>query len=384
MQVRLIPSANNSLKFFDAEKLAEFEKHHPSEGRLRLNLNRHRSYFDSFPLPRKNLQAIVAEYKQNPIGLGMINRIDVIDTKVKAPKSLAFINGLRIDKSFRRGTTFRRGFAALAKSLANIPSADFLGFVLKDNPATLQMLLKPQRSRFSAKDLGTYSTFVIPEERSDKRPPCDERLTIRHATHNDLHKLVRFLQSEGSKREFFPYLTCKSFDSADGFRGLKVEDFILAIDQDSNNEKEIVGALALWNQQSFRSWQVHSYNGVPNSLRLVRNITSAIASRCGLSNHIPLPAPKTTLPYLFLSFCCIKDNSISTFKGLISAAQNAKSQTESLLLIGLHQNDALYELTSRLAAFTFHSRMLRFSFCHQSNTTVANCEKVPYFELGLL
>lgn len=358
-----------------ASLIIAFERSYPSEGRIRLCLDRRASFFESFPISDQSIEVVLTKANEQITGLAVLNRIPVVG-RVGAPiERMAYVSSLRILPQFRRGAAFRRGLLALSRLLASDPVDYLLGFVMEDNAEAKSMLLSGSHKYFQAKDLGSYCTYLIRRSRRSMGGDGASGVpSIQRATPKDAPELLQFLRTAGAGKSFFPHITEADLLGSGMFRGLRIEDFLLA----SSNGR-VLGSLALWSQQSYRRWLVQGYRGLSEPIRHIYNVWAKAVGR------FPLPPPGAGLRHCFASLCCVAPGNEWVIEELIAEAmvELRNSGQADVLVLGLHEDDPLSSFVSRLSGKTLRSRMLLMSLDGKSAADRIPVG-VPHFEAGLL
>ncbi len=350
---------------------AEFERDYPTEGRLQLSLDRRAPYFQSFPVSRNAVDAIVVRQQKRIAGFAALNRIEVCQKRGRASASLAYVSSMRILPKHRRGAAFRSGFHQLAQLLETKPVDYLLGFVMEDNREAQSLLLGKGRSSFGAIDLGEYRTHLVQRiPRTFRRGSGRAKVQVRFATELDVDRILTFLRQAGEEKPLFPRLERSDLLGGGRFNGLHVSQFTLA-----ERAGELLGCLALWSQQHYREWVVQRYRSMPEMVRRLYNLWARA------TGSFALPKPGSGLGYCYASFCHLLPGCEWVLEELLAAA--LAQLDAATLVIGLHESDRLRSVVDRWSTKTLRSRMLLLSL--EGRPSLAQFPSgVPHFEVGLL
>ena len=282
-------ASKDTLTGASTSKISAFERDHPSDGQIRLCMDRRAAFFQSFPVSDRAIEVILARANEDIAGLAVLNRVPILASKSCKNSSIAYVSSLRILSQFQRGAAFRRGLSALADLLEANPADYLLGFVMEDNTAAQSLLLGRNRKVLQTVDLGRYCTYILrPSRRAGKNSGKNTPVQIRRAKPSDIPMLLQFLKNIGARKSFFPEINQADLLKSEMFRGLRIENFLLAL-----SNEQLIGSLALWSQQSYRRWLVQGYARLPEPLRNLHNLW---AKACG---RLQLPAPGSGFQHCF-------------------------------------------------------------------------------------
>ena len=190
---------------------------------------------------------------------------------------------------------------------------------------------------------------------------------VKQATAEDEERLIRFLNEEGKKKDFFPVIKKIS-----QFTDLNVSDFYLLLKDD-----EIVSAGALWNQTAYRQYMVKNYKGVLKVGRVFNPLLKKIG-------YMQFPPQNKEIDYVMLSFLLSKDDNKEYLKGLLKNILKVAKNKHELIVIGTVEQSPLNEVMKEIRNVHFDSQIygVEFMFENHKNTSI-NQENL-YLECGLL
>ncbi|MEE3343223.1 MAG: hypothetical protein VZS44_03945 [Bacilli bacterium] len=188
---------------------------------------------------------------------------------------------------------------------------------------------------------------------------------FKKVTKKDLPNVYDFLHQEGSKYNFFPYIT----NIEKEFYNLHIDNCYIML---KNNK--IVSFCGLWNQTDYKQYIVTKYNRPLNILTKLGKITETIS-------YIPMPKTGEVLDFPMLSFMLVENNNIELYKEfLYYLAQEIKKEYD-IFVIGINNNSIINkEIYSKIRCLKFQSTLYFMNF---SNKKIKH-ENDFYIESGLL
>lgn len=158
---------------------------------------------------------------------------------------LGYLGQLRVDDRFRGRWLVSRGFRLLDEIDRRDPLPGYLASIVDGNREADAVLVRRRRFR----EVARYCTLAIRTDRS-VRPTSNQ---IVAGSLEQVPEIVRFLRTEGSRRQFFPVWTEEALRNLDGFA---IEDIRIA-----RRDGAIVGVMALWDQSAYKQTIVRGYSG---------------------------------------------------------------------------------------------------------------------------
>src|SRR5713101_6510079 len=139
---------------------------------------------------------------------------------------LGYFGQLRIDQRFRGRWIVSKGFSALKQLHDSDPLQAYVAAIVDGNREAVGVLVQKPRKRFPAfHAVADYCTFAIDVRRPKPPLACNARIWA--AGPDQLAEIVRFLRTEGARRQFFPVWTEESLRSLTAL-GLRIEDLRVA------------------------------------------------------------------------------------------------------------------------------------------------------------
>lgn len=234
---------------------------------------------------------------------------------------MRYLSDLRIHPDWRNGTMLAKGFRTMREHVFEKGEwAQTL--VLEENLPALEFLRSRRAGLPEYREAGRYRSWLLPAQ---KMPTPLHR--VRFARVEDLPAMQLLLDEFSRRRSFSPVIGLQNLGDA-YLDGLVVEDFLVAEDAG-----EIIGMMALWDQNPFQRLRVDSYSPVMTAARPLWNLGARLLGR------IPLPAPGKPLPIIKASMIACSGDDPSIFRSLLASA--FPQLMGKMLLIGLSEKDPL-------------------------------------------
>jgi hypothetical protein len=259
---------------------------------------------------------------------------------------LGYLSQLRIDRKFQGRWLVARGFRALRELHDADPLPAYLMAVVEGNREATGVLIRNRRKGFPAFRLAAeLRTLAISV--SGPKPGWRYDASVAPARDSDLADIVAFLRREGARRHFFPAHTEESFRRLVQF-GLRLEHFHVA----RRPSGEIAGAIALWDQSSYKQTVVQGYSGW---LRAAAPLLHRSAPWIGLA---ALPRPGQKLRSAYAAFVCIANDDPEVFGALLRETHNAACQRGfTHVLLGMDTRDPLLPIACGYKHVSYPSRL---------------------------
>lgn len=353
----------------DDNKLRNFCRTHNSEGLIEFGLERDPSFLDALEVEGDVNDVMVAMDLAKDKVVGMALRSEKKCYVNGVPTQLGYINGLRISETYRNGLMLSRGYQFLKKLHQQSNCSAYLTTIFEDNLKAQEILTSKRGKLPTYYDIGCYHTIVFKPVKF--KSTLEKKLIIRRARMVDIGEIVRFLNQEGRRRQFFPLYETYHFEKNSGLlRGLLIENVVLAY-----RNGKLVGMMALWDQTGFRQWKIKKYK---KALRYLIPFINAFA----WAQRKPfLPKAGETINYKILSLVCVKNDDSLVFNALLKEILNKLEQEEIYLAIGFHDSDPLLK-TFPLPKVTFKSHLYLVYWDDNDTFAASLDERYPYLELG--
>ncbi|MGF6955289.1 hypothetical protein [Paraburkholderia youngii] len=326
----------------DDAQLRERMAHDWIQGAAAISLRREPSYFDACRLQGDSVQVLTGRERASGRIVVMGSRCITTTFVNGRPERTAHLADLRIHPDYRSGTLLARTYRYL-RTLHEADPLPCFTLIYDDNATALNSLVGGRAG------LPTYlprGRLVAPAIHLAK---CRPELTVsgvelRRARPDELPAIVEFLNRHRADHLWAPVLSIDDFRPGGRCGTLQAKDFFLALRQG-----RVCATLATWDQSSLRQAHVERYASPTAWLRPGYNLMARLR---GLPR---LPTPGKALPYLYLAFIAVEDDSAILFRALLRHVHNALCCGRWLYaLAALHESDPLsdcfadYHVTSSL------------------------------------
>lgn len=288
------------------------------------------------------------------------------------PAPLGYLSSLRILEDYRHGTLLARGYRILRESHGDGRTRLYVTTILEDNKLARDSIATGRAGLPAYHDYGRFQAMAV---RLSQRPKGHRNsvLEVRPATEEELPELVKFWQTEGPRKQFFPSYTVDDFSDQGLLRGLEPGHILMAL-----SAGELVGTAAAWDQQRFRQSLVAGYS---RTLGAVRPLYNAVAS---VLQYPHLPAAGSYLDYCYLSLVCTRNNDQRILTTMLSELIERNRSRFSFLMAGFHERDPLLTVLRRYHHFSYCSRLYVVAW-EDGETDFQHLDnRVPYLEVGAL
>ncbi len=325
----------------DQERLLKLYSEKSRDGHVRINLDMSPDVFAALSVEGfKNEVFAVEDVSTGELaGAGVRNlRHCYVNGTME---TVGYLSGLRVAAKYRKSRAMFLIFKQLRDLYLQGECFGYLTSVFNSNTVAKNVLTSGKAGMPRFREVGQLTTFVFkPQYLSGPRSKDCETRT---ATEADIPELVKFLQTEGARYQFFPYLDEEDFRQQRGFlKELDINQVWIARKQGS-----IAGCMAFIDQSAFRRWKVDGYSPVFKKMRGALNLGNALL---GLPSF---PKEQQNFNYHLLSLVCIRDFDAEIFKTLFNKAVNPLMQKEKpLVLLSLFNG----------SPFTAELPLLKFSF----------------------
>ncbi|MCA9407935.1 MAG: hypothetical protein H6755_06465 [Candidatus Omnitrophica bacterium] len=356
-------------KASDGLEMLQLLEQTPFEGKVSLLYTRRPDAYQSFLYEGRNMEVSVCrdlqEGKIIAIGAYVIQVVYINNKE----EQVAYIFGLKGYSDYLKShPLLHRFYAYLEENLKRNNIRFCYTTILESNHYAQRLLEKKRRIMPHYEKFGRYETFAI---RNTSRRKKHNGYVFTKASKEDLPEMVRFLNQEGSKCQFFPVVKLDDILS-ETFKGINTDSFYIVKQDD-----KIIAAGAIWDQGDYKQYIVQQYSGflrIFNKLQLL----SALF-------QIPsLPDPGQALKFYTLSRWAIKDNDKTIFNVFMD---NLKDHTQDypFMLIGVHESHPLRNELMNRKHIKYSSNVYLVDWVKKiSPLTLLNTEMSSYIECGAL
>lgn len=314
----------------------------PVPGRIAISFEREPDFSRGCATTGENPTVLVARDLDTGVIAGVACR-SVREVYVNgAPTRLGYLGQLRIDRRYRGRWLVSRGLSLLKQLHDRDPLPGYLAAVTADNREAEAILVRKGRKSFPAfHPVASYCTLAFPVRREASVS------NVASATADDIPEIVRFLQTSGSRRQFFPVWTEARLISLTTRFGLCIENVQIA-----RRSGRIAGVVGLWDQSAYKQDVVRSYSGW---FRLAVPLYNASAT---WHRRPRLPKIGERIRNGYGAFICIEDDAPSVFADLLAATlHRAAARGLDYVLIGLDERDPLFRTARQRPHIPYRSRI---------------------------
>lgn len=304
----------------DQERLLKLYSEKSREGHVRINLDMSPDIFEALSVGgfTYEVQAVedVSSGELAAAGVRHLRKC-YVNGEVQ---TVGYLSGLRVAGKYRKSRAMFMIFRKLRELYTEGECFGYLTSVFNSNITAKKVLTSAKAGMPCLKEIGQLNTCVF-KPRFLKKQNHDD-FKIDQASTKDIPDLVSFLQKEGAKYQFFPYLEEEDFRSQRGFlKNLEVSNIFLA-----RKNGQIAGCMTFVDQTSFRRWKVESYSPLLKKTRRLLNIGMAV------SGFPCFPPEQQSLRYHLLSLVCIENNKTEVFRALFNRAVGPLMRNDKSLL----------------------------------------------------
>lgn len=288
------------------------------------------------------------------------NKVEVLGTRsIKKvyingkEEMLGYLSDLKISTKAKKIHALSQGFQFMKTLMDDKKAKLHIATIIDDNRQGKIALTWKNKSPNVPNfyDLGVMNTyFVVPIFPKF----CEKKIKIIKGSLETMDKIVKFLNTEGRKKQFFPVYTKEYFLNLPNF---SPNDFYIALKDD-----EIIGVMAKWDQTPFKQVVIKKYNG-----------------HWGWIKHF-LPKINQPIKQFYLSFIAIENNNNEIFEAILNRIYNDNKHYKYFSLI-LHTNDCLNNSLKKYFNIKYKSRLYITEFMTDTKIKDLIDDRIPYLEL---
>jgi hypothetical protein len=347
----------------------------PIPGDITLSLEREPSAYVANAVTSERTQILVAREEDNGKVVAMGVR-GVMNSYVNgAPSKIGYLGQLRVDPSYRgKPRLLLRGYAKFrelheADGCAQI----YVTTIMTDNMPARRVLESPLKGMPSYKHIDDLVTLAITTRTGSLM--ALPGVQVANAITGDLEEIEQCLARYGSRHQFAPVWSQTVLKDPGRMRDLRVDDFILARQND-----KVVGCLALWDQRDFKQTVVRGYSW---QLACVRPVANALSHLIG-SPRLPRIGEQLNMAYV--SHIAIDADDPNVLEILLQRAlARAAEKGVTLLSLGFSRRNILAEfVATRFRARKYQSRIYVVFWPNGADTAAAIKSMPSHLEVAIL
>ena len=238
--------------------------------------------------------------------------------------------------------------AAFREMYEPVAADVFFCSVVKENTKVLKMLEKKRRKLPYAVPMGEYRTYII-SPTAKVKDLCPQ-FSFRRACVEDTEEVLRFLDTYGSRKNFFPVIR-----SLGGENLPAITDFYLLFDRE-----QLIALGALWDRSKSKQYIVKQYSG---RVALLRRFNPLI-SRLG---YIQIPKAGEQAAFVFLSFFLAKDDAPDAYQSFLSRIRKEAAGKYDMFVLGTNGQNPKRKILDSVRAITFDTLLCELKMSHFLN-----------------
>lgn len=344
----------------DNEQIQGLIRAHPMRGAVDILLQKAPSYKAASSI-RGHLQQTLVGCNEERLCIMVSRSLQQVYINGEI-RTLGYLSDLRSDGKNRRARPLSTLGEALQSLMAASPAHMHVATIMDDNRAAKAALTwkntGPTIPRFV--DQGRFLTHLLPLlwKRGMGRPHGLLRGRL-----DMLEDIVRFLNTEGRAKQFFPAYTVAWLRNLPDFFP---ENFWI-----TTENGKITGVCAGWDQHRFKQTVLVRYNG---TMRLAKRLFGRL-----------LPDEGAELPHAYACFLVVQGNHAPRCRALLAALYNDWLEKEQrFLLFGLHETDPLNAVVRFFPRISWPSRLYTVNYAGETIIQSPLDSRTPYLELATL
>src|SRR5262245_19909881 len=176
----------------------------PMPGAVTVSFRREPSFFEAPAVDGEFSQTVVARDCEEACIAGFGTR-SVRQRYVNGvPTAIGYLSGLRLLPRYRNQGLLARGFRFFEQLHQDGRAQLYLTTIASDNSTALGVLTSGRAGLPRYHFAGVYHTAVIPLHRGKNCTRTTESIDVRRAQEQDLPEVMRFVNTIGPSRQFFP------------------------------------------------------------------------------------------------------------------------------------------------------------------------------------
>lgn len=287
--------------------------------------------------------------------------------------TIGYLCNLRILPDYQKRSGLARGYAYLRQRHRDNQTRLYLTTIIEDNLYTRSILESGRHLLPTYHDLGRFCMHVI-NIKKNRKTFTRHAINTRRSTPEDIPQIIKFLNTEGPRKQFFPEYRQEDLNCRQGMlAGLDLDDIYLAF-----TENILIGIAAAWDQTSLRQNMITGYGHILNFFRPIVNVGLHVLG------YPKFPKPQTILDYFNLGLVCIKNNDVDIFTLLLHNIISEQKNTYPLMIAGFHEKDPLLSALQGYKSLSYASRVYIVCWEDGEKERKQLDDRIPYLELGAL
>jgi hypothetical protein len=340
-------------------------------GAIQVAFEREPRFFDSCVLHGDLCQVVVGRDRYSGRLIGMGTR-SVAQAFVNGrPNALGYLSDLRLDSSHRGGTLVARGYRLFRELHADGATRLYTTIIFSSNQLALSTIAQGRAGLPRYHDMGGICCPGI--NLRARKPELRGDFQIRKGSHELLPQIIDCLNRNSVRRQFAPVHHQQDFQPGGRWRDCVAENFYVAV-----RDGEVIGALAVWDQSSFKQTRIIGYD---RKLSWSVPFINTVRKLAGCAQY---PRPGEYLSFFHISFIAIDRDDVAVFRALLRQAYNdAVGSGYIYAMVTLHERDPLLVALDDYSLTPFNGRL--FCVCNVDGEEEFQQldQRVPYVEAAI-
>jgi hypothetical protein len=338
----------------------------PVPGKISVTFEREPDFFSSCRIRGDFFQVGVGRDRKTGKIIGLGTRSIAPAFINGEPMPLGYLADLRLEPDYRGGTLIARGYRFLKALHEDGRARLYTTMIFAGNAVALKTIASGRAGLPKYHDMGVIHSPGINIRR--KKPPIRATCEILRGSNELLPEIVDCLNRNNARRQFAPVHTVSMFQKQ--WRDFRAQDFYVAI-----RNSRVIGALARWDQSSFKQTRVAGY---ARPLRWLVSFANALRPLTGAPRY---PKPGEELAYFYISFIAVDDDDLSIFQALLRHAYNDAVENKYVYgILALHERDPLRQSLRDYSLTPFSGRLFCVTFDDGKHLFRKLKPLIPYLE----
>lgn len=311
----------------DSALLAEFYKGFPVRGLVEMKIDRNNDFFAPYDIQAEQHITYVLKDEDKPEGMASFILRDVLlEDKVQP---VAFGRDLRISSNRKAVIEWSQHFLPVMNEVFQTFGTKYLFSIL--SMGEVQALNAFVRPRTLKRPLPQYHLFrrfnmISVHGRLPWASNPLPKLKIRHGNENNVDALIYYICQKSRDKDLATVWDTQSFrDKLERWKGLKLEDFLIAFDKDDN----IVGCVAPWSSGGLQDFIPMQYGLRAHNFRQFLKFGKMLGWTRTLTKPFSRLKVEASLNFKYLSFLHADNGDI--FESLLWKAFDDAEENEFLV-----------------------------------------------------
>ena len=342
------------------------------DGPIRVSFRREPSYFAGCSVQGDAVQVIICRERATGDIVGVGSRFLRTAFVNGQATRLGYLADLRAHPRVRRGVLLARGYRLLRQLHEQDPAPLYFSLILAGNQTALSNLAGGRAGLPHYCDRGRILTPALHLD-FDKPRLGLPGVTVELGKPKTITAILDFIHHTLRAKQFAPVYTPNDI-ATPRLQGLQASDFYVAV-----KDNQIIGALAAWDQRSFRQTWIERYSP---QLAISRPVYNLLARLTPLR---PLPPEGSALPYFYISLVAIRGNDPEIFRLLLrSVYRDRRTGPWRYCIAGFHETDRLAAVLTDYRRIEAAGRFFLIHFNQAADDLPPLDNRVPHIDVATI